>query len=165
MGDGGDVLLVPHRRKNRINQARQAATAPLRPMTVERDHARMAEIADGDGPSSGRWQGDAEAAVPKDARPRGQPNWPGRAGKLTQNKNAVTPMNKAATAERMPSARSSGEHPAQPGDSLASGRIRLAANGSDNRLERPLGNLRWCESKTGIKNSEPGGMQNYRLSE
>jgi hypothetical protein len=64
MGDGGDALLVPHGWKNRINQARQGAVPRLRPMTVESDHSRAAEIADGDGPSGACWQDDAEAAVP-----------------------------------------------------------------------------------------------------
>jgi len=74
-------------------------------------------------------------------------------------------MDKAAAAERVSSARRSGEHPVQPDDSLAPGRIRLAANDSDNCLERRLGNVGWRESNTGIKNGEPSRMQNHRLSE
>ena len=74
-------------------------------------------------------------------------------------------MDKAATAERMSSARRSGQHPVQPGYSLAPGRIGLAANDGDNRPERPIGNVRWRESNSGIKNGKPGRMQNHRLSE
>jgi hypothetical protein len=65
----------------------------------------------------------------------------------------------------MSSAPSVGEDPAQPGDTLASGRIRLAANGRNNRLQRSLGNIRWSKGETGIKNSEPRGMQNHRPSQ
>ena len=67
-------------------------------------------------------------------------------------------MDKAATAERMSSVHRSGEQPLQPGDSLAPHRIRPAANDSDDRLDRPLGNVKRRESNTGIKNGEPGRM-------
>jgi hypothetical protein len=134
-------------------------------MMVQRDYSRAAEIANGDSPNRGRRQGDTKAAVPQDPRPRGQQNRPGRAGKLTQNKNSVTPMDEAATGKRVSSARGSGEQAAQMGYLFASDRIRCTTDGSDNRLESPLGNVRWRASEIGIKNGEPGWMQNHCLSE
>jgi hypothetical protein len=63
------------------------------------------------------------------------------------------------------SVQSSGKDPTQPGDSLAARRIKVAADRSNNCLQRPLGNVRWSERETGVKNSEPRGMQSHCLSE
>jgi len=122
-------------------------------------------MANRDGPSRGRGQDDTKAAVPQDPRPRGQQNRPGRDGKLTQNKNSVTPMDEAATAKRVSAARGSGKQAAQMGYLPASDRIRCTADDSDNRLERSLGNVRWRAREIGIKNGESGRMQNHCLSE
>src|SRR6516225_6518160 len=165
MGNGDDALLVPDRRKSRINEAGQFTGARLRPPAVQRDHSGVAEIADAKGLSAGRRERDTKAAVPYQAGSARQLNWSIRTGEFTQHKNAVTPTHEAATAERVSLAQSAGENPAQTGNPLASGRIRLAANGSNNRLQRPPGNVRWSKGESGINNSEPCGMQNHRQGE
>jgi hypothetical protein len=64
MGNGGDALLVPNRRKNRMNEARQATPLLRGAKAVQRDHSRVAEIADGNGLSAGRREHNAKATVP-----------------------------------------------------------------------------------------------------
>ena len=97
--------------------------------------------------------------------PRGQPDRPGCAGKLTQNENVVTPTDKVAAAERMSTTITGGQHAAQPGYPLAAGGIKPAAASGDNRAERSLGNIWRREGELGIEKTKPGGMQNHCLSE
>ena|SRR6516225_11103865 len=115
MRDGGNALRVPHCRKNRIKEARQAAPGLLWLLAVQRDHSGVPEVADGNGPRRGRWQGNAEAAIPQQTHTRRQPYRTGAAGELTQNEKATTPMDEAAAAERMSAAPALGQDPAQPG--------------------------------------------------
>ena len=160
LGNGDDAVPVPSSRQDRIQEPRQGAAWRPRRQSVEFGYSCSAEIADKDWSVRSNRQRNPEAPVPKKSLSWPQANRGGSGGKLSQDKDPVPPNDKAAAAERVPSAPASSEALAQARHPPASRRIDTTADCRSKYGEDPLGDLRRCRKReTGIEHSKPRGMQ------